>query len=57
MALIWSIIQGLGIAFWVRPYVFDWNAQFVIEMTTGFDHGFYATRCGISEQITEKGSW
>jgi len=54
LALAWSIIQSLGIAFWVRPYVFDWNAQFVIEMATALTTGSMLVMW-ISEQITEKG--
>ena len=54
LALIWSIIQSLGIAFWVRPYVFDWNSQFVIEMTIALTTGSMLIMW-ISEQITEKG--
>lgn len=54
LALAWSIIQGLGIAFWVRPYVFDWNTQFIIEMTTALTTGSMLVMW-ISEQITEKG--
>ena len=54
LALAWSIIQSLGIAFWVRPYVFDWNMQFIIEMTTALTTGSMLVMW-ISEQITEKG--
>lgn len=54
LALAWSIIQSLGIAFWVRPYVFDWNTQFIIEMTTALTTGSMLVMW-ISEQITEKG--
>jgi preprotein translocase subunit SecY len=54
LALIWSIIQSLGIAFWVRPYVFDWNTQFIIEMSISLTTGSMLVMW-ISEQITEKG--
>ncbi len=54
LALIWSIIQSLGIAFWVRPYVFDWNTQFIIEMSLSLTTGSMLVMW-ISEQITEKG--
>jgi len=54
LALIWSIIQSLGIAFWVRPYVFDWNLQFIVEMSTALTTGSMLIMW-ISEQITEKG--
>jgi preprotein translocase subunit SecY len=54
LALVWSIIQSVGIAFWVRPYVFDWNTQFIIEMATALTTGSMLVMW-ISEQITEKG--
>ena len=54
LALIWSIIQSLGIAFCVRPYVFDWNTQFIIEMSLSLTTGSMLVMW-ISEQITEKG--
>jgi preprotein translocase subunit SecY len=52
IALAWAIIQSVGVSFWVRPYVFNWDIQFVIEMTltTGSMLVMW-----ISEQITEKG--
>jgi preprotein translocase subunit SecY len=40
IALGWAIVQSLGVSFWVRPYVFNWDVQLVMW---------------ISEQITEKG--
>ncbi len=54
LALLWSIIQSFGIAFWVRPYVFDWNTQFIIEMAIALTTGSMLIMW-ISEQITEKG--
>lgn len=54
VALMWSIIQGIGISFWVRPYVFNWNTQFVIEMTLALTTGSMLLMW-FSEQITEKG--
>ena len=33
IALGWATIQSIGVSFWVRPYVFNWDTQFVIEMT------------------------
>ena len=54
MALGWSIIQSLGVSLWVRPYVFNWNTHFLIEMTLGLTTGSVLLMW-ISEQITERG--
>lgn len=54
IALGWSIIQSLGVSFWVRPYVFNWDTQFILEMTLSLTTGSMLIMW-ISEQITEKG--
>ena len=54
LALGWAIIQSIGISFWVRPYVFDWNSEFVISMTLALATGSMIIMW-FSEQITEKG--
>ena len=54
IALGWAIIQSLGVSFWVRPYVFNWDIQFVLEMTLSLTTGSMLVMW-ISEQITEKG--
>jgi preprotein translocase subunit SecY len=54
IALGWAIIQSIGVSFWVRPYVFNWDIQFVIEMTLALTTGSMLVMW-ISEQITEKG--
>ncbi len=54
IALGWATIQSLGVSFWVRPYVFDWNTDFVIQMTLALTTGSMLTMW-FSEQITEKG--
>ena len=54
IALGWAIIQSIGVSFWVRPYVFNWDTQFVIEMTLALTTGSMLVMW-ISEQITEKG--
>nr|BBK20343.1 secY-type transporter protein [Cryptomonas curvata] len=54
IALGWAIIQSVGVSFWVRPYVFSWDIQFVIEMTLALTTGSMLVMW-ISEQITEKG--
>nr|YP_009244206.1 preprotein translocase subunit SecY [Gelidium elegans]AMK96448.1 preprotein translocase subunit SecY [Gelidium elegans] len=39
ITVIWAILQSLGIAFWLKPYVFNWNLSFTLEciltLTTG----------------------
>jgi preprotein translocase subunit SecY len=54
IALGWAIIQSVGVSVWVRPYVFNWDIQFVIEMTLALTTGSMLIMW-ISEQITEKG--
>ena len=54
IALGWSVVQGLGISFWVRPYVFNWDPQFILEMTIALTTGAMLIMW-FSEQITEKG--
>ena len=54
IALGWATIQSIGVSFWVRPYVFNWDTQFVIEMTLALTTGSMLIMW-FSEQITEKG--
>ena len=54
IALGWAAIQSIGVSFWVRPYVFNWDVQFVIEMTVALTTGSMLIMW-FSEQITEKG--
>nr|YP_010904326.1 SecY-type transporter protein [Catenella fusiformis]WCH57577.1 SecY-type transporter protein [Catenella fusiformis] len=39
LTLIWAVLQSTAIAYWVQPYVFDWNYYFVLDcvitLTTG----------------------
>lgn len=39
LTLIWAILQSTAIAFWIKPYVFNWNKYFIIDclltLTTG----------------------
>jgi len=51
---IWATLQSFGVALWVRPYVFDWDTQFILEMTLALTTGSILVMW-ISEQITEKG--
>lgn len=36
---IWAVLQSIGIAFWLKPYVFAWNNEFILDciltLTTG----------------------
>ena len=54
LALGWATIQSIGVSFWVRPYVFNWDTQFVIQMTLALTTGSMLIMW-FSEQITEKG--
>lgn len=54
IALGWACIQSFGVSFWVRPYVFNWDVQFVIAMTLALTTGSMLIMW-FSEQITEKG--
>nr|YP_010902731.1 SecY-type transporter protein [Hypnea nidulans]WCH54586.1 SecY-type transporter protein [Hypnea nidulans] len=39
LTLLWAILQSSAIAFWVKPYVFNWNYFFILDciltLTTG----------------------
>nr|WCH55582.1 SecY-type transporter protein [Hypnea pseudomusciformis] len=39
LTLLWAILQSSAIAFWVKPYVFNWNQSFILDcmitLTTG----------------------
>ena len=54
LALGWAVVQSIGVSFWVRPYVFNWDFQFILEMTVALTTGSMLLMW-ISEQITEKG--
>lgn len=54
VALFWAMVQSIGISFWVRPYVFDWNLEFVLGMSLALTTGSMIIMW-CSEQITEKG--
>lgn len=54
IALFWSFVQSIGISFWVRPYVFNWDTYFVISMSLALTTGSMLIMW-FSEQITEKG--
>lgn len=54
LALGWALIQSIGVSFWVRPYVFNWNTMFLIQMSLALTAGSMLIMW-FSEQITEKG--
>jgi len=54
IALFWALVQSVGISFWVRPYVFNWDSSFIISMTLALTTGSMMIMW-FSEQITEKG--
>nr|YP_009565360.1 preprotein translocase subunit SecY [Gelidium sinicola]QBA96711.1 preprotein translocase subunit SecY [Gelidium sinicola] len=39
ITVLWAILQSLGITFWLKPYVFNWNIHFILDciltLTTG----------------------
>jgi preprotein translocase subunit SecY len=54
VALGWAILQSVGIAYWVRPYVPTWGTAFVIQMVIALTAGSMLVMW-ISELITERG--
>jgi preprotein translocase subunit SecY len=54
LTLFWAAVQSFGVSLWIRPYVFDWNTSFVIEITLALTAGSMLIMW-ISEQITGKG--
>lgn len=54
ITLFWAAIQSFGISLWIRPYVFDWNNIFVLQVTLALTAGSMLIMW-ISEQITGKG--
>lgn len=54
LCLGWAIVQGLAIAFWIKPYVFNWNLSFIVQTTLALTTGSIIVMW-IGESITEKG--
>ena len=54
LTLVWSIIQSITIALWIRPYVFNWDLQFIFDCTVTLTTGSIITMW-LSELITEYG--
>ncbi len=54
LTLGWSIIQSITVALWIRPYVFNWDIQFIIDCAVTLTTGSIITMW-LSELITEYG--
>nr|AYR05820.1 preprotein translocase subunit SecY [Lithothamnion sp.] len=54
LTLMWALTQGLAIAFWIKPYVFNWNLNFIIDCTLTLTTGSIVVMW-LSELITEYG--
>ena len=54
LTLVWAIIQSTSIALWIRPYVFNWNINFVFDCIITLTTGSMITMW-LSELITEYG--
>nr|YP_010728931.1 preprotein translocase subunit SecY [Lithothamnion corallioides]WEA77098.1 preprotein translocase subunit SecY [Lithothamnion corallioides] len=54
LTLIWALTQSLAIAFWIKPYVFNWNLNFIIDCILTLTTGSIIVMW-LSELITEYG--
>lgn len=54
LTLIWALTQSLAIAFWIKPYVFNWNLNFIIDCILTLTTGSMVVMW-LSELITEYG--
>lgn len=54
LTLIWGIIQSIAISLWIRPYVFNWNINFIFDCIITLTTGCMITMW-LSELITEYG--
>lgn len=54
LTLIWGIIQSIAISLWIRPYVFNWNINFIFDCVITLTTGCMITMW-LSELITEYG--
>ncbi len=54
VSLIWAIIQSIGISLWIKPYVFYWNINFIIDIIISLTTGSLIIMW-FAEVITEKG--
>ncbi len=54
LTLLWAILQSIVIALWIRPYVFNWNLNFIADCTITLTSGSIIIMW-LSEIITEYG--
>lgn len=54
LSLGWAVIQGAGLAFWIKQFVPDWGPAFVIQTTLAMTAGAIFVMW-LGELITEKG--
>ena len=54
LTLFWSIIQSLAISLWIKPYVFNWNINFILDCMVTLTTGSIIIMW-LSELITEYG--
>lgn len=54
LTLTWALIQSVAISLWIRPYVFNWNLNFIIDCSITLTTGSIITMW-LSELITEYG--
>ena len=54
LTLAWAILQSGAVAFWVKPYVFNWNFYFFIDIILTLTSGAMII-LWFSELITERG--
>lgn len=54
LTLFWAFVQGLVVAFWIKPYVFSWDLSFLIDTVLCLSTGS-VTIMWLSEKITERG--
>nr|YP_009541811.1 preprotein translocase subunit SecY [Neogoniolithon spectabile]AYR06020.1 preprotein translocase subunit SecY [Neogoniolithon spectabile] len=54
LTFIWAIAQSTAISLWIKPYVFDWNIQFIFDCIVTLTTGSIIIMW-LSELITEYG--
>nr|WDB00711.1 preprotein translocase subunit SecY [Cavernulicola chilensis] len=54
LSLFWSFIQAIGVSFWLKPYVFEWNIYFIFRTTLLLAAGSMLIMW-FAETITEQG--
>uniref|UniRef100_UPI003001E141 SecY-type transporter protein n=1 Tax=Anunuuluaehu liula TaxID=3049639 RepID=UPI003001E141 len=54
LTLVWALLQSFAIAFWIKPYVFNWDKYFIIDCVLTLTTGSMIIMW-FSEVITEYG--